>query len=97
MTISVGENESSKYWLYLLNELKNRGVRDILVLCEDRLAGTKEAIGGTFPKTEYQHCIVHQVRNTLKYVSDKDRKEFANDLKNTIKHRRKKALYTHEY
>ena len=77
----VGENESSKYWLSVLNELKNRGVKDILILCADGLSGMKEAIASAFPQTEYQRCIVHQVRNTLKYVPDKDRKLFANDLK----------------
>ena len=81
LTIQVGDNESSKYWLSVLNELKNRGVRDILVICADGLTGIKEAIGAAFPKTEYQRCIVHQVRNTLKYVPDKDRKVFATDLK----------------
>lgn len=81
LTIQVGDNESSKYWLSVLNELKNRGVKDILVICADGLTGIKEAIGAAFPKTEYQRCIVHQVRNTLKYVPDKDRKAFATDLK----------------
>ena len=65
LTIQVGDNESSKYWLSVLNELKNRGVKDILVICADGLTGIKEAITTAFPKTEYQHCIVHQVRNTL--------------------------------
>ena len=81
LTIQIGENESSKYWLSVLNELKNRGVKDILILCADGLSGMKEAIASAYPQTEYQRCIVHQVRNTLKYVSDKDRKLFANDLK----------------
>ena len=85
LTIQVGDNESSKYWLSVLNELKNRGVKDILVICADGLTGIKEAIAAAFPKTEYQRCIVHQVRNTLKYVADKDRKPFAADLK-TIYH-----------
>lgn len=85
LTINVGDNESSKYWLSILNELKNRGVRDIMVICADGLSGMKEAIAEAFPKTEYQRCIVHQVRNTLKYVPDKDRKTFATDLK-TIYH-----------
>lgn len=79
--IYIGENESAKYWLGLFNELKNRGLKDILVLCADGLTGMKEAVTAAFPKTEYQRCIVHQVRNTLKYVADKDRKEFAADLK----------------
>ena len=81
LTIQIGENESSKYWLSVLNELKNRGVKDILILCADGLSGMKEAIAAAYPQTEYQRCIVHQVRNTLKYVPDKDRKLFANDLK----------------
>lgn len=83
LTIQVGDNESSKYWLSVLNELKNRGVIDILVICADGLTGINEAIVAAFPKTEYQRCIVRQVRNTLKYVPDKDRKAFATDL-NTI-------------
>lgn len=85
LTIQEGDNESAKYWLSVLNELKNRGVKEILILCADGLSGIKEAIAAAYPKTEYQRCIVHQVRNTLKYVADKDRKPFANDLK-TIYH-----------
>ena len=81
LTIEVGENESAKYWLAVLNGLKNRGVKDILIICADGLSGIREAIQTAFPKTEYQRCIVHQVRNTLKYVADKDRKAFAKDLK----------------
>ena len=81
LTIEVGENESSKYWLGVLNSLKNRGVRDILILCSDGLAGLKEAISAAFPKTEHQRCIVHMVRNTLKYVANKDMKNFAKDLR----------------
>lgn len=85
ISIQIGQNESSKYWLSVLNELKNRGVRDILILCADGLSGIKDSINVAFPNTEYQRCIVHQVRNTLKYVADKDKKEFAADLK-TIYH-----------
>lgn len=81
LTIEVGENESSKYWLSVLNGLKNRGVKDILIICADGLSGIKEAIAAAYPKAEYQRCIVHQVRNTMKYVSDKDRKSFCADLK----------------
>jgi transposase-like protein len=77
----VGANESSKYWLSILNELKNRGIRDIFVICADGLSGIKEAIAAAFPKTEYQRCIVHQVRNTLKYVGDRNKRDFAADLK----------------
>jgi len=85
LTIQIGENESSKYWLSILNELKNRGVKDIMVICADGLSGIKESIAVAYPQTEYQRCIVHQVRNTLKYVADKDKKAFAADLK-TIYH-----------
>lgn len=85
LTIQVGDNESSKYWLSVLNDLKNRGVKDILIICADGLTGMKEAIAAAYPQTEYQRCIVHQVRNTLKYVAEKDRKPFAADLK-TIYH-----------
>ena len=85
LSITVGENESAKYWLGVLNSLKNRGVKDILILCADGLTGIKESISTAFPQTEYQRCIVHQVRNTLKRVAEKDKKAFANDLK-TIYH-----------
>ncbi|WP_394875965.1 IS256 family transposase [Clostridium neonatale] len=85
LSIQIGENESSKYWLSILNELKNRGVKDILILCADGLSVIKESINVAFPNTEYQRCLVHQVRNTLKYVANKDKKEFATDLK-TIYH-----------
>ena len=81
ISLSIGENESSKYWLGVLNELKNRGVQDIMVICADGLTGIKEAISTAFPKTEYQRCIVHMVRNTLKHVPYKDMKPFATDLK----------------
>lgn len=81
LSIEVGENESSKYWLGVLNSLKNRGVEDILILCSDGLTGLKEAIQAAFPNTEHQRCIVHMVRNTLKYVANKDMKAFAKDLK----------------
>ena len=85
ISINIGENESSKYWLSLLNGLKNRGLQDILIICADGLTGIKEAISVAFPNTEYQRCLVHQVRNTLRYVSYKDRKKFAADLRNIYK------------
>ena len=81
ISLQVGENESAKYWLGVLNELKNRGVKDIMIICADGLTGIKDAITAAFPQTEYQRCIVHQVRNTLKYVAHKDKKAFAADLK----------------
>lgn len=85
LTITVGENESAKYWMTVLNELKNRGVQDILVLCADGLTGLKEAISAVYPQTEYQRCIVHQIRNSLKYVPYTDKKEVAKDLKTIYK------------
>lgn len=85
LTITIGENESAKYWMTVLNELKNRGVQDILVLCADGLTGLKDAISTIYPKTKYQRCIVHQIRNSLKYVPYTDRKELANDLKTVYK------------
>ena len=81
LSLAIGENESAKFWLNALNELKNRGVRDILVICADGLTGIKEAITAAFPKTDYQRCMVHMVRNTLKYVASKDMKAFAADLR----------------
>ena len=81
LSIEIGENESAKYWLSVLNGLKNRGLKDVFVLCSDGLTGIKEAVASAFSKTELQTCIVHLIRNTLKYVAEKDRKEFAKDLK----------------
>lgn len=72
ISLQIGENESSKYWLGVLNELKNRGVEDIMVICADGLAGIKETISAAYPKAEYQRCIVHMVRNTLKYANYKE-------------------------
>lgn len=77
----VGENESAKYWLSILNGLKNRGVADILITCIDGLVGFPEAINAVYPKTEIQQCIIHQIRNSTKYVSYKDIKALMADLK----------------
>ncbi|HCH6634801.1 TPA: IS256 family transposase, partial [Clostridioides difficile] len=79
--IWIGENESSKYWLKVLTDVKNRGVKDILIASVDGLVGFSDAIKAVFPDTEIQRCVVHQIRNTLNYVSYKNRKEFAKDLK----------------
>ena len=79
--IWIGENETSKYWLTLLNELKNRGVDDVLIFAIDGLNGFNQAIQAVYPKAEIQRCIVHQIRSSLRYVSWKDRKAVANDLK----------------
>ena len=77
----VGENESAKYWLSILNGLKNRGVEDILITCIDGLTGFPEAISAVYPKTEIQQCVIHQIRNSTKYVSYKDIKALMADLK----------------
>jgi putative transposase len=77
----ISENEGAKFWLGNLTELKNRGMQDILIACTDNLTGMSDAISAVYPKTEHQLCIVHQIRNSLKYVSYKDRKKLAADLK----------------
>lgn len=77
----ISENESSKFWLGNLTEMKNRGLKDILIACTDNLTGISEAIAAVYSKTEHQLCIVHQIRNSLKYVSYKDRKKLVTDLK----------------
>lgn len=77
----IGEHETSKFWLTVLNELKNRGVEDILICCVDNLTGFSDAISACFPDTEIQKCIVHQIRNSIRYVSYKDTKKLLKDLK----------------
>lgn len=83
--IWIGENESSKFWLGVLNDMKNRGLEDVLMFCVDGLTGLKEAILAAYPKSEIQRCIIHQLRNSFKYVSYKDIKEFARDFKEVYK------------
>jgi len=75
------ESETSKYWLSILNEIKNRGVEDVLIFSIDGLNGFNEAIKAVYPKAEIQRCVVHQIRNSLKFVSYKDKKNIAKDLK----------------
>ena len=77
----ISENEGSKFWLNNFTEMKNRGLKDILIACSDNLTGMGEAIFAVYPETEHQLCIVHQIRNSLAYVSYKDRKKVAADLK----------------
>ena len=77
----VGENESAKFWASVLNNLKNRKVEDILIACTNNLTGFSEAIAAVFPKTDIQNCIIHQLRNSSKYVSYKDIKALMADLK----------------
>lgn len=77
----VGENESAKFWLSILNGLRNRGVQDILIACVDGLTGFTNAIEAVYPQTEIQQCIIHQIRNTTRFVSYKDIKKLMADLK----------------
>lgn len=77
----VNENEGANFWLSVMTDLQNRGVADILIACTDNLKGFAEAIVTVFPKTEVQSCMVHQIRNSLKYVASKDQKEFIKNLK----------------
>jgi transposase-like protein len=77
----ISDNEGAKFWLDNLTEMKNRGLMDILIACTDNLTGMSDAISAVYPKCEHQLCIVHQIRNSLKFVSYKDRKKLAADLK----------------
>lgn len=77
----ISESEGANFWLSVLTDLKNRGLRDILIACTDNLTGFSKAILSIFPETEIQKCVIHQIRNSLKYVVSKDQKEFMKDLK----------------
>lgn len=79
--IWVWENESAKYWLSVLTEIRNRGVKDIYIASIDGLTGFKDAIKSIYPNTEIQRCIIHQIRNSTKYIPYKHKKEFCKDLK----------------
>lgn len=79
--IWIGENESAKFWLHVLTDLRNRGVQDILIICVDNLKGFSEAIAASYPQTEVQKCIIHQIRNSIKYVSYKDLKKITTALR----------------
>ena len=81
LSITVGANESAKFWLGMLNDLKNRGVKDVLFFCVDGLAGFKEAIQAVFPEAQIQRCIIHMLRNSFKYVNYNDLKKFSADFK----------------
>ena len=91
--IWIGENESSKFWLGVLNDLKQRGVIDILIMYSDNLTGIKQAIETAYPKTIQQRCIVHMIRNSVKFVSYKDLKEFCKDLKKIYTSKNEKQGY----
>ncbi len=79
--IWIGESESSKFWMKILADLKNRGVKDILIASVDGLKGFEETITTMFPKTEIQQCVVHQIRTSTRFVNYKDRKQFCTDMK----------------
>ncbi len=81
----VGENESSKYWLMVLNDIKNRGVQNVLIFSTDNLPGFSQAIAAVYPKAEIQKCIIHQIRSSTRYVNYKDIKELMADLKTVYK------------
>lgn len=91
--IWIGENESAKFWLSVFNDLKSRGVKDILILCSDGLTGMKEAITTAFPKTVQQRCIVHMIRNSVRFVSYKELKPFCEDLKTIYTSKNEKSGY----
>ncbi len=83
--VYVSENEGANFWLSALTDLNNRGLKDILIACIDNLNGFEQAINAIFPKTEVQSCVVHQIRNSLKYVASKDQKVFLSELKPVYK------------
>lgn len=85
LSITIGANESSKFWLGMLNDLKNRGIMDVLFFCVDGLSGFKEAIHSVYPDAQVQRCIIHMLRNSFKYVSYKDIKKFSSDFKAVYK------------
>ena len=79
--IWIGEHESAKFWLSVLNEMRNRGVQDILITSVDNLTGFTDAIAACYPETKVQKCIVHQIRNSIRYVSYKDVKKITAALR----------------
>ena len=81
LSITAGANETSKFWLGMLNDLKNRGVQDVLFFCVDGLAGFKEAINAVYPDAQIQRCVIHMLRNSFKYVNYSDLKKFSSDFK----------------
>ena len=82
LSITVGANESSKFWLGMLNDLKNRGIKDVLFFCVDGLPGFKDAIQAVFPSAQIQRCVIHMLRNSFKYINYNDLKKFSADFKN---------------
>lgn len=83
--VYVSENEGANFWLSVLTDIQNRGVKDMLIACIDNLSGFEQAILSIFPQTEVQSCVVHQIRNSMKYVASKDQKPFMSELKEVYK------------
>ena len=81
LSLHIGGVESAKYWVSVMNDLKSRGVQDVLIFCTDNLTGISEAIKAYYPQSDHQKCIVHQIRNSVKHVGYKDLKEVCADLK----------------
>lgn len=81
LSITVGANETSKFWLRMLNDLKNRGVKDVLFFCVDGLPGFKEAVRAVYPQAQVHRCVIHMLLNSFKYVNYSDLKKFSSDFK----------------
>ena len=77
----ISKNEGAKFWLSVMNDIKNRGVENVFIACIDGLSGFSEAINAVFPNTQIQRCIVHMIRNSLNFVVWRDKKDVAKDLK----------------
>ncbi len=90
----LSESEGANYWLSVLTDLHNRGVNDILIACVDGLKGFPEAIATIYPKTEVQQCVIHQIRNSMRYVGSKHQKAFMADLKPVYRATNKSAAET---
>lgn len=93
LSITVSANETSKFWLGMLNDLKNRGIKDVLFFCVDGLPGFKEAIQAVFPDAQIQRCVIHMLRNSFKYVNYNDLKKFSADFKNVYNARMKQLHF----
>lgn len=91
LALHTSENEGAKFWLQVLTDLQNRGVEDILIACIDNLSGFSDAIASIFPKTEVQLCVVHQIRNSLKYITSEDQKPFLKNLKSVYQASKKET------
>ena len=91
----IAESESSKQWLMIFDELKTRGVKDVLLTCSDNLRGISEALKATFPNVRIQKCVIHKIRNSTKHISPKDVASFTSDMKKFINHQVMMQLLKH--